>query len=215
MSKIDCYLIRDLLPLVVDGITSEETTKAVQEHLECCASCKKEYEQLQQELVLPQNTDIRCESAKALQAIKYHLRWKRIALAVSSVLVTVVLVISGYLVFQNVGVVHDFFDPMIHASIRSNDTTDWQEVKWDITPTGSDTTDTLQIDSMFYQKNMVSDANSDAPILLRVRNTDGSMVLDAVEIQPGESVSLKELKRNTEYRIEIKTTGKDIFLNFC
>lgn len=215
MSKIDCYLIRDLLPLVVDGITSEETTKAVQEHIECCASCKKEYEQLQQELVLPQNADIRCESAKALQAMKYHMRWKRIALAISSVLVTVVLVVSGYLVFQNVGVVHDFFDPMIHASIRNNDTTDWQEVKWDITPTGNDTTDTLHIDSVFYQKNMVNDANSDAPILLRVRNTDGSMVLDAVEVQPGESISLKELKRNKEYRIEIKTTGKDIFLNFC
>lgn len=214
MNSVACYLIRDLLPLVVDGIASEETTQTVQDHLACCAECKKEYEQLQQELVLPQNTDIRCESAHVLQEIKQSLKWKKITVAVSSVLVTLILVVSGYMVFENVGVVHDFFDPMIHASIRNNDTTDWQELQLYTTPQGTDTTDILQFDSLFYEKKVVNHANSDAPVLLRVLDEGGNIVLEELEIQPGTSESLKQLKHNQKYHVEVRTSGETIFLNF-
>ena len=39
-----CSLIKDLLPLYHDGVLSEESKRAVAEHLEDCADCRAEYE---------------------------------------------------------------------------------------------------------------------------------------------------------------------------
>jgi hypothetical protein len=37
--KIDCEIVRDLLPSYVDGLTSGTTNKVIEEHMEECASC--------------------------------------------------------------------------------------------------------------------------------------------------------------------------------
>ena len=36
-----CSIIQDLLPLYVDGVVSEDTAQAVEEHLETCEACRK------------------------------------------------------------------------------------------------------------------------------------------------------------------------------
>ncbi len=38
---MDCNIINDLIPLYIDGYCSEESEKAINEHIEKCASCKK------------------------------------------------------------------------------------------------------------------------------------------------------------------------------
>ena len=38
--KINCDVIRDLLPLYVDGVSSEESKKLVEEHIEDCRECR-------------------------------------------------------------------------------------------------------------------------------------------------------------------------------
>ncbi|MBQ9252382.1 MAG: zf-HC2 domain-containing protein [Clostridia bacterium] len=45
--KIDCEIIRDLLPLYVDDICSDQSRQAVDEHLRECAECKQMLHQLQ------------------------------------------------------------------------------------------------------------------------------------------------------------------------
>ena len=35
--KIPCDMIQDLLPLYIDGLTSETTTLEIKEHLETCS----------------------------------------------------------------------------------------------------------------------------------------------------------------------------------
>ena len=47
--KYPCDLIRDIMPLYHDEVASEESRKAVEEHLEECSACKEYY-------------DIMCES---------------------------------------------------------------------------------------------------------------------------------------------------------
>lgn len=42
-NKLDCGIVRDLLPSYADGLTSETTTAAVGEHLEGCAECSKAF----------------------------------------------------------------------------------------------------------------------------------------------------------------------------
>lgn len=44
-----CEIIRDLMPLYLDGLTSEESNKAIGEHLDGCESCKEMLEQMKQE----------------------------------------------------------------------------------------------------------------------------------------------------------------------
>ena len=42
-NKLSCNIIKDLLPIYVDEISSKETNHCIKEHLEECESCKKEY----------------------------------------------------------------------------------------------------------------------------------------------------------------------------
>ena len=44
--KIDCDIIKDLLPLYVEGLASEKSGSVVEEHLEECESCKKIYQEM-------------------------------------------------------------------------------------------------------------------------------------------------------------------------
>lgn len=43
MNKITCDMCMDLLPLVKDGIASEDSRRAVEEHVKICEACKKLY----------------------------------------------------------------------------------------------------------------------------------------------------------------------------
>ncbi len=41
---LSCDIVRDLLPLYVDNICSEDSRKEIEEHIQVCDSCKKELE---------------------------------------------------------------------------------------------------------------------------------------------------------------------------
>jgi len=43
MSKFECNLVADLLPIFLDGKSSEETKKLVNKHIESCPECKEMY----------------------------------------------------------------------------------------------------------------------------------------------------------------------------
>ncbi len=43
---MDCNVIRDLIPLYIDECCSEESKKAVEEHLEKCADCKRTHDEM-------------------------------------------------------------------------------------------------------------------------------------------------------------------------
>ncbi|MBE6052316.1 MAG: zf-HC2 domain-containing protein [Clostridium sartagoforme] len=42
-NKLSCNIIKDLLPMYVDEISSEETNNCIKEHFDRCDDCKKEY----------------------------------------------------------------------------------------------------------------------------------------------------------------------------
>lgn len=44
MNKISCEICKDLIPLVKDGIASEDSVAAVEEHIKECETCKALYE---------------------------------------------------------------------------------------------------------------------------------------------------------------------------
>ena len=44
--KNECSIIRDILPLYVENMVSEDTAEFVKEHLESCPVCRAELEKL-------------------------------------------------------------------------------------------------------------------------------------------------------------------------
>ena len=46
MMDIKCEIIRDLLPLYVEELTSKESSEAISVHLKICDECRKEYEEM-------------------------------------------------------------------------------------------------------------------------------------------------------------------------
>jgi predicted anti-sigma-YlaC factor YlaD len=49
-NKFECDLTRDLLPIYLDGATSEESNRFLQEHLENCEECRTICEFMRKEL---------------------------------------------------------------------------------------------------------------------------------------------------------------------
>ena len=55
MNKITCNVIKDILPLYIDGVVSEDTQKIVDEHLAECSLCRDEMNKINKTLVIPTN----------------------------------------------------------------------------------------------------------------------------------------------------------------
>lgn len=56
--KIPCNIIQDLLPIYIDGCTSEKTNQDIQEHLSECTACHQMYEEMKKPLPVQENNDI-------------------------------------------------------------------------------------------------------------------------------------------------------------
>ena len=72
MSKFSCDTVRDMLPLYVDDIVSDDTRAIVEEHLASCDACQKEYGAMKNAVVLPADGD-----AKQLKRFKGAWKKKR------------------------------------------------------------------------------------------------------------------------------------------
>lgn len=55
-------------------------------------------------------------------------------------------------------------------------------------------------------------ANNKNEIMLRVKDEDGKIVIDELEILPGSSVKLEKLKNNKKYFLEFKTKYDGVYL---
>ena len=77
MSKISCPIIRDILPLYVDDVVSDDTRHMVEEHLAHCDGCRKLAAEMQGEMVLPIEND-----TKPLEHFKNAWKRKKIMIAV-------------------------------------------------------------------------------------------------------------------------------------
>lgn len=208
MEKISCSIAKDLLPLYIEGILSEETAQVVEMHLQTCESCKKDFEIMRQEFVFPSAPKIQEENEKILKELKRQLKIKRILTGVVAVFVTIAVIISGYMVYTNVGAVYDFFtedNMVVLRDIHTGDT--WEPVE-------VDGEEYLNYDRLICKKKMVVHIDSASAVTFRIIDTEGNIVINEQTIEPGESASLEELKRNTDYNVEIKADGDFVMIRF-
>ena len=70
--KTECSVVRDLLPLYVEDMVSEETAAYIGEHLETCEGCKSELESLKgsaEIAVIEEKPAMRADNAKPFKRI--------------------------------------------------------------------------------------------------------------------------------------------------
>lgn len=184
MEKISCSIAKDLLPLYIEGILSEETAQVVEMHLQTCESCKKDFEIMRQDFVFPSAPKIQEENEKILKELKHQLKIKRILTAVVTVFVTIAVIISGYMVYTNVGEVYDFFtedNMVVLRDIHAEDA--WKPVDFN----GEEY---LNYDHLICKKKMVVHIDSTSAVTFRIKDTEGNIVIDEQTLEPGESASL-------------------------
>ena len=92
MSK-ECEIIRDLLPLYAEGLTSKASNEWIEEHLNTCPECTKLLEQMRQ---TPQMEEIETEKEMPLKALSKTYRRKNRSLAVLIAAIAASVLISIY-----------------------------------------------------------------------------------------------------------------------
>ncbi len=71
--KLSCEIIKDLLPLYHDGVCSNDSKLAVEEHLSSCDNCKAELWAMDDAII--DNAEQNLNEAEAVK--KLSRRWKR------------------------------------------------------------------------------------------------------------------------------------------
>ncbi len=71
--KISCEIIKDLLPLYIDGVCSNDSKEAIEEHISDCDNCKAELQAMQ--IALPAGgTERNLQEAEAVKRLSE--KWK-------------------------------------------------------------------------------------------------------------------------------------------
>ena len=95
--KHNCDIIKDLLPLYCDGVCSDASKAAVEEHIEECGGCNEVYKNLTADSLCPViNTDDEENKVRFMKDIKNKLLIKKIIIAAISVAVSVGIVFGIY-----------------------------------------------------------------------------------------------------------------------
>lgn len=94
MKKISCDIIKDVLPLYLDGVVSNDTKEMVEEHLSDCGSCRNEAKILKQDIILPSNRNIQLSEARVFKKLKSHLRKKNTIILISTIIATILIAVG-------------------------------------------------------------------------------------------------------------------------
>ena len=96
MKEIDCNVIKDLLPSYLDKITSEQTNRLVEKHLESCNKCSKILEEMNKKIdtkIFDQNEQI--------DYLKGFKKEKKIAI-IKTICIFIIIMLVLFLFFQEI-----------------------------------------------------------------------------------------------------------------
>ena len=141
MSK-NCDMIKDLLPLYADDVCSDESRKAIEEHIKECAECKGELDKLRRSVTVSPKND-----GEVLKRIKRRLRIEKLVVGLISVLAICGALIIGlvYLINSDTSMDMEKYDILNNVSVTEHDNAVWLNIKgsavgfFRVHPTISDT----------------------------------------------------------------------------
>lgn len=121
--KYPCDMIQDLLPLYLDGVCSEKSKKAVEEHLAECSDCKDFFAAMRETDKIEIDThsaNRERQKAASFQAVKKKLFRKQILAAFATVIVLVVITFATVGVLKNTHKVVEYEDNVSVSMVDGN-----------------------------------------------------------------------------------------------
>lgn len=91
--EIKCNIIRDILPLYVENMISDDTRQFVDEHLSQCQECKQELEQIKRNIPLEEKYQDTNTPATVLKRIGLDIKKKRVFTGVLSATISAIILI--------------------------------------------------------------------------------------------------------------------------
>lgn len=121
--KYPCDMIQDLLPLYLDGVCSEKSKKAVEEHLAECSDCKDFFAAMREADKIEIDThsaNRERQKAASFHAVKKKLFRKQILAAFATVIVLVVITFATVGVLKNTHKVVEYEDNVSVSMVDGN-----------------------------------------------------------------------------------------------
>lgn len=104
MNEISCNVIKDILPLYIDGVVSDDSKRLLDRHLANCEKCRKEADILRSSLVLPSSPSVELSEAQHFKRLKKKLNIRRLFIILIALLLIVTLGMGTVLHLNNVDV---------------------------------------------------------------------------------------------------------------
>lgn len=218
---MQCSVIRDLLPLYLDEVCSEDTKKLVERHLAECADCRKMLEEMRREMALPKLSEEEQQEAKTpFKQIQKRER-KRIFAAV---LATVAVLGSLYIWrLEWFDWLDRFIHPVYVSYVYITEVGAWEPVtinykEQPFSAYGStydgNCTERLEVPDHLlvrWRGSAVNGVDSAGPILMRVKNMEQELISEEIPLDAGEGVTIEQLKKGGEYYVEIKVEKAGVY----
>ena len=105
--KIHCNMAKDLMPLYIDDVLSEESKAAVEEHLKGCEECRECYRRMHSSDLPESEAEAeevlgRLDEAEGLKRLKRKMLLKRIiTIAATAAVVILIILAADILIFHN------------------------------------------------------------------------------------------------------------------
>lgn len=102
--KYKCNIVKDLLPLYVEDVTSQDSNKIIEEHLKECEECKKHYEKLKDGSFIEELKEEQVNEEnpkKTMKTIKKKIILGKLFFALISAIVVIITLFSTYSYMNN------------------------------------------------------------------------------------------------------------------
>ena len=102
--KYKCNIVKDLLPLYVEDVTSQDSNKIIEEHLKECEECKKHYEELKDGSFIEELKEEQVNEEnpkKTMKTIKKKIILGKLFFALISAIVVIITLFSTYSYMNN------------------------------------------------------------------------------------------------------------------
>ena len=89
MMKNNCEIVQDLLPMYVEGLTSESSNQFVEEHIDSCQECLNYYKTIKEDLPLEETSysHAEIEDQELIKDIKQRIKNRTFIVALVGILI--------------------------------------------------------------------------------------------------------------------------------
>jgi hypothetical protein len=96
MKNRECSIVRDILPLYIENVISDDTKQFVDEHLSHCAECKNELELLQTDIPIKKICSEKDSGVEVIKKIGLDIKKKRVFTGILSAVISAIVVILSF-----------------------------------------------------------------------------------------------------------------------